>query len=184
MASPDARAHTRTLTTTTTIMTAVAPRPTHIRLPSPTPLLIYGSEPTTASTNDSAICTPQSARFFDWCPDVNALKSSFPRPPTAPPKTADPRWLTYVAYQLNHHGSKRDSIFHATLSDLSKKEGEDVPRVIRRYLRGVHANGRRSAVLDVGTGTGVWAHQIATEQEYSNVIGIEWVSLLVEDARG
>lgn len=185
MASSNPRAHvittttvsnarTRTITTTTTVMSTLCSRPTHIRLPSPTPLLVYGSEPSSASTIDTSIETPQSARFFDWSSgDKTALVPSFPRPPSAPPKSLDPRWTTYVAYQLNHYGSKRDSVFHATLRDLSRTDGEDVARIVRRHLRAVHDSGRRSAVLDVGTGTGVWAREVAKEQEYANVIGIE-----------
>ncbi|KAJ9126752.1 hypothetical protein QFC24_001783 [Naganishia onofrii] len=42
------------------------------------------------------------------------------------------------------------------------------------YLQGIHdREGRRSSVLDVGTGTGVWAYELGDEEAYTDVIGVE-----------
>ncbi len=44
---------------------------------------------------------------------------------------------------------------------------------MKTFVQGIHAQGRRSQVLDVGTGTGVWAYQMGDEEEFCDVTGIE-----------
>lgn len=65
---------------------------------------------------------------------------------------------------------------HKALKGLSARSGYDTWRRIKDYLEAIHTSeGRRSTVLDVGTGTGVWAYELGDEEPYADVIGIEWV---------
>ncbi|RSH82739.1 uncharacterized protein EHS24_007733 [Apiotrichum porosum] len=45
--------------------------------------------------------------------------------------------------------------------------------LIMQHLAKVHASGRRSKVLDVGTGTGTWAVSLALRHPFADVIGID-----------
>ncbi|EKD02935.1 hypothetical protein A1Q2_02766 [Trichosporon asahii var. asahii CBS 8904] len=46
-------------------------------------------------------------------------------------------------------------------------------QLVHLHLDQIHASGRRSKILDVGTGTGSWAISLARRQPYSDVIGID-----------
>ncbi|WVQ93415.1 hypothetical protein IAU59_000486 [Kwoniella sp. CBS 9459] len=45
--------------------------------------------------------------------------------------------------------------------------------LIHNHLSQIHASGRRSSVLDVGTGTGRWATEIANAQPFADVLGVD-----------
>jgi hypothetical protein len=63
---------------------------------------------------------------------------------------------------------------HKALKGLSARSGYDTWRRVKDYLEAIHTSeGRRSNVLDVGTGTGVWAYGLGDEEPYADVIGIE-----------
>lgn len=46
-------------------------------------------------------------------------------------------------------------------------------QLVHGHLDAVHASGRRSRVLDVGTGTGSWAIALARRQPYADVVGVD-----------
>jgi methylase of polypeptide subunit release factors len=57
---------------------------------------------------------------------------------------------------------------------LSAANGVDVVELVRKECAVVEEEqGRRSAVLDVGTGTGVWAVEVASGGRWCDVLGIE-----------
>jgi methylase of polypeptide subunit release factors len=50
----------------------------------------------------------------------------------------------------------------------------DVVELVRKECAVVEEEqGRRSAVLDVGTGTGVWAVEVASGGRWCDILGIE-----------
>lgn len=46
-------------------------------------------------------------------------------------------------------------------------------QLVNQHLDQIHASGRRSQILDVGTGTGSWAIALARRQPYADVVGID-----------
>jgi hypothetical protein len=63
---------------------------------------------------------------------------------------------------------------HKTLKALSSQSGYDTWTRVKDYLQHVHSTqGRRSSVLDVGTGTGVWAYELGDAEPYADVVGVE-----------
>lgn len=63
---------------------------------------------------------------------------------------------------------------HKALKSLSAQSGYNTWTRVKDYLQNIHSTeGRRSSVLDVGTGTGVWAYELGDEEPYADVIGVE-----------
>lgn len=80
-----------------------------------------------------------------------------------------PSWSTIVPYS-----SLSQVTLHRALRALSARSGYNTWTRVRNYLQGIHdREGRRSSVLDVGTGTGVWAYELGDEEAYTDVIGVE-----------
>ncbi|KAJ9094194.1 hypothetical protein QFC19_008046 [Naganishia cerealis] len=72
------------------------------------------------------------------------------------------------------YSSLSQVILHRALKALSARSGYDTWSRVRNHLQAIHdSEGRRSSVLDVGTGTGVWAYDLGDEEVYTDVIGVD-----------
>lgn len=72
------------------------------------------------------------------------------------------------------YSSSSQVALHRALKALSTQSGYDTWTRIKDYLHTIHSTeGRRSSVLDVGTGTGVWAYELGDEEPYADVTGVE-----------
>lgn len=72
------------------------------------------------------------------------------------------------------NATKLTTSIHETLQDihlslLNPRHDE----IVHRHLEAIHFSGRRSKVLDVGTGTGSWAIALARRQPFTDVVGID-----------
>lgn len=80
-----------------------------------------------------------------------------------------PGILTSVPYS-----SLSQVTLHKALKGLSARSGYNTWTRIKDYLKSIHSEeGRRSSVLDVGTGTGVWAYELGDDEPFADVIGVE-----------
>lgn len=80
-----------------------------------------------------------------------------------------PPWSTLVPYS-----SLSQVTLHRALKALSARSGHDTWTRVKNHLQAIHdREGRRSSVLDVGTGTGVWAYELGDEEAYTDVTGVE-----------
>ncbi|WVQ64907.1 uncharacterized protein L199_003076 [Kwoniella botswanensis] len=68
--------------------------------------------------------------------------------------------------------SERDRLdaLHALYETVLEPTHSDI---INAHLYNIHLTQRRTAVLDVGTGTGKWAIHIANTNQYSDVLGVD-----------
>jgi hypothetical protein len=74
----------------------------------------------------------------------------------------------------NPYSSFSQVTLHKALKALSEQSGYNTWTRIKDFLQNIHTTeGRRSSVLDVGTGTGVWAYELGDEEPYADVIGVE-----------
>ncbi|KAJ9106335.1 hypothetical protein QFC21_001481 [Naganishia friedmannii] len=80
-----------------------------------------------------------------------------------------PSWSTLVPY-----ASLSQVTLHRALKALSAGSGYDTWTRVKNHLQAIHnSEGRRSSVLDVGTGTGVWAYELGDEEAFTDVIGVD-----------
>nr|XP_031862936.1 uncharacterized protein CI109_001411 [Kwoniella shandongensis]KAA5530008.1 hypothetical protein CI109_001411 [Kwoniella shandongensis] len=79
---------------------------------------------------------------------------------------------TYGSRPTSSGLSERDRL--ETLHTLHRAVlGAGYTDTVTSHLAAVHATGRRSKVLDVGTGTGVWAMDLANSQPYADVLAVD-----------
>lgn len=60
----------------------------------------------------------------------------------------------------------RQVSLHYALKHLSAHTGMNVWGTIRQHLAQAHQEGRRSSVLDLGCGTGIFSYELGKEEEY------------------
>ncbi|KAL1413586.1 hypothetical protein Q8F55_001360 [Vanrija albida] len=79
-----------------------------------------------------------------------------------------------------HERERLDTLHAAHTLLLSPTEEQ----LVGAHLGAVHASGRRSAVLDVGTGTGTWAFSTARRHPFADVLGVDinWAAYGRQDA--
>ena len=71
--------------------------------------------------------------------------------------------------------SQRQVSLHFALKYLSSHTGMNVWGTIRQHLAQAHAEGRRSSVLGLGCGTGIFSYELGKEEEY--VLGVHDVQV-------
>jgi ribosomal protein L11 methylase PrmA len=67
----------------------------------------------------------------------------------------------------------RQVSLHYALKHLSAHTGMNAWGIIKEHLKVVHEEGRRSSVLDLGCGTGIFCYELGKEEEFADVIGVE-----------
>ena len=126
--------------------------------PPPTPFVPYSSLPAFPLPLCATCPTAQTP-----IPPMPSNFGYFPSPPTD---------TIPLGFDHGNENTRQVSL-HYALKHLSAHTGMNIWGVIRDHLKVVHEEGRRSSVLDLGCGTGIFCYELGKEEIFADVIGVE-----------